>query len=68
LLINVGVSPSGQVLTYTHPYPAVSAITNEGKNVRQLLSQVDGNYYQGYNGSYVTLNFGRLDVVEARSS
>jgi len=60
--VNVGVSPYGQVLTYTHPHPAVSAITNEGKNVKQLLSQVDGNYYQGYNGSYITLNFGDLDV------
>jgi hypothetical protein len=62
--VNVGVSPTGQILTYTHPYPAVSAITNEGKNVTQLLSQVDGNYYEGYNGSYVTLNFGRLDVSQ----
>jgi len=60
--VNVGVSPSGQVLTYTHPYPAVSAITNEGRGVTDLLDRIDGNYYQGYNGSYVTLNFGCLDV------
>jgi hypothetical protein len=61
--VNIAVSPYGQVLTYSNPHPPVSAITNENRNIKNLLDSVDGNYYQGYNGSYVTLNFGdELDV------
>lgn len=60
--VNVAVSPTGQILTYANPRPPVSAITDDGENVKSLLDSMDGNYYQGYNGSYVTLNFGRLDV------
>ncbi len=56
--VNVGVSPSGEILTYTHPHLPVSAISNEHKNVKDLISDRDGRYYQGYNGSYITLNFG----------
>lgn len=61
--VNIAVSPYGEILTYTEPSPPKSAITNELKNVKHLLSAIDGNYYEGYNGSYVTLNFGdELDV------
>jgi hypothetical protein len=56
--VNVGVSPYGEILTYTNPYAPVSAITNEKKNVKDLLSSVDGDYYEGYNASYIILNFG----------
>jgi len=62
--LNVAVSPYGEILMYTNPYPPVSAITNDDKNVKKLLSKVDGSYYQGYNGSYITLNFGDLDVSQ----
>jgi len=35
------------------------------KNVKQLLGEIDGDYYEGYNGSYITLNFGEeLDVSQ----
>lgn len=62
---NVGVSPSGEILTYTHPHLPVSAISNEHKNVKDLISGRDGRYYQGYNGSYITLNFGdELNVTQ----
>jgi hypothetical protein len=60
--VSVGASPYGQILTYTNPYPPVSAITNDNRNVKQVLGAVDGNYYQGYNGSFIDLNFGDLDV------
>jgi len=63
--VKVGVSPYGEILTYTSPFPPVSAITNENKNVKELLSSIDGEYYEGCNGSYVTLNFGdELDVSQ----
>jgi len=63
--VSVAVSPYGEILTYTNPHPPVSAITNEHENVKQLLSSVDGNYYEGYDGSYITLNFGDgLDVSQ----
>lgn len=62
---NVGVNPSGEILTYTHPHLPVSAISNEHKNVKDLISGRDGRYYQGYNGSYITLNFGdELNVTQ----
>jgi hypothetical protein len=62
--VNVAVSPSGEILTYTHPYAPVSAMTNEHENVKRLLSAVDGSYYESHNGSYVTLNFGDLNVSQ----
>ena len=59
----MAVNPSGEILTYTSPHPPVSAINNEKKDVNDLLSSADGDYYEGYNGSYITLNFGdKLDV------
>jgi hypothetical protein len=63
--VEVDVSPYGEILTYTNPHPPVSAISNEKKNVKELLSSIDGNYYEGCNGSYVILNFGdELDVSQ----
>jgi hypothetical protein len=60
--VNVAVSPSGEILTYEHPASPISAISNEGTNVLPLLRGTDGNYYQGYNGSYITLTFAPADV------
>lgn len=60
--VSVAVSPYGEILTYTNPYPPVSAIDNNNKNVKSLLGSVDGSYYEGFNRSYVILNFGELDV------
>ncbi|MGC8940384.1 MAG: hypothetical protein ACP5KU_07820 [Candidatus Bathyarchaeia archaeon] len=61
----VGVSPYGEILTYKNPCPPVSAITSENKNVKVLLNSIDGNYYEGCNGSWIMLNFGDdLDVSQ----
>lgn len=62
--VNVAVSPCGEILTYTNPSPTVSAIDDNHRNVKRLLSSIDGNYYEGYNGSYIDLNFGDLDVSQ----
>jgi len=63
--LNVAVSPYGEILTYTEPSPPVSAIDDNNKNVKQLLGEIDGDYYEGYNGSYIVLNFEEeLDVSQ----
>ena len=62
--VNVAVSPYGEILTYINPHPPASAIDNNNRNVKSLLGSIDGSYYEGYNGSYITLNFGELGVSE----
>lgn len=62
--VNVGVSPDGQILTYGTPNTPVSAITDTHENVKQLLSAIDGTYYEAHNGSYVNVNFGDLDISQ----
>jgi len=60
--VKVAMSPYNEILTYTEPYTLKSAVDENGENVKHLLGSIDGNYYQGYNGSYITLNFGNLDI------
>jgi len=60
--VNVAVSPYGEILTYSNPASAITAVDNDGINVLSQLSSIDGNYYQGYNGSYITLTFAPTDV------
>jgi len=59
--VNVAVTPYGEILTYSNPVPPISAV-DDGIDVLPLLSSVDENYYQCYNGSYVTLTFASTDV------
>lgn len=60
--VNVAVTPHGEILTYSNPVPPVSAVDEAGSDVLSLLSSVDGDYYQGYNGSYVTITFASTDI------
>jgi len=60
--VNVAVSPLGEILTYGQPTAPTSAVSNDGLDVLSPLNLSDGNYYQGYNGSYVTLTFAVPDV------
>jgi hypothetical protein len=60
--VNVTVSPSGEILTYGQPAAPTSAVSNDGLDVLSLLNVSDGDYYQGYNGSYVSLTFAAADV------
>jgi hypothetical protein len=63
--VNIAVSPYGEILTYTEPYPSVSAIDDNNRNVKHLLSAIDGDDYEGYNGNYIILNFGdELDISQ----
>jgi hypothetical protein len=60
--VNVAVTPYGEILTYSNPAPPISAVDDNNIDVLSLLSSVDENYYQGYNGSYVTITFASTDV------
>lgn len=60
--VNVAVTPYGEILTYSNPVPPISAVDDDGVDVLSLLSSVDENYYQSYNGSYVTLIFAPTDL------
>ncbi|MEM3699925.1 MAG: hypothetical protein QXL57_03550 [Candidatus Bathyarchaeia archaeon] len=60
--VNVAVSPYGEILTYANPASPTTAVDNNGIDVLSLLNAMDGSYYQGYNGSYVTLTFAGSDV------
>lgn len=62
---SIATSSDGRIFTYSNPHPPVSAITNDHENVKTLLNQPDGKYYQGYEGSYLDLNFGdELDISQ----
>jgi serine protease AprX len=60
--VKVAVSRQGEILTYKEPYAPKFAIDENGRNVKHLISFMDENYYEGYNGSHITLNFGNLDT------
>jgi hypothetical protein len=62
--VNVAVTPYGEILTYSNSVPPISAIDSDGIDMLSLLSSVDENYYQGYNGSYVILTFAPADVSD----
>lgn len=60
--VKVAVTPYGEILTYSNPVPPISAVDDDGVDVLSLLSSVDGDYYQGCNGSYVTMTFASTDI------
>jgi len=62
--VRVAASPHGEILTYTHPSPPILAVDNNYRSVRRKLTSIDGKYYESYNGSYITLYFGDLDISQ----
>jgi hypothetical protein len=60
--VNVAVTPSGEILTYGNVAPPISAIDETGADVLSLLNSTDGNYYQGHNGSHITLTFAPINL------
>jgi len=59
---DIAVSPTGEILTYKNPVPPVSAINREGENLTGTLRGADSCFYESYEGDYVTLNFGNLNI------
>ncbi len=62
--VNVAVSPYGEILTYANPMAPTSAVDDFGNDVLSSLSTVGGDYYEGYNGSYVTVKFNATNVAD----
>lgn len=60
--IEVAVTSEGEILTYKDPYPPVSAIDDQGNNVLESVKEIDGQYYEGYEGSCIEQDFGDLNV------
>jgi hypothetical protein len=62
--VNIAVSPCGEILTYKNPVPAATAIDQDNQDVTSILNAVDGNYFEGYAGDSILLDFGSLNVSE----
>jgi len=62
--VNIAVSPTGEILTYKNPAPPVSAINKEGENLTGTLGGADSSFYEPYEGDYVILDFGNLNVSD----
>jgi len=60
--VNVAVSPYGEILTYSNPMPPILAIDDDGIDMQSLVNAIDGSYYRGYNGSYLTITFAPTDI------
>jgi len=60
--VNVAVSPYGEILTYKNPAALIAATDQNGQDLTNVLSSVDGDYFEGYAGDHVLLDFGSLDV------
>jgi parallel beta-helix repeat protein len=60
--VKVAATSDGEILTYKDPYPPVSAIDDQGNNILESVKEIDEEYYQGYEGSYIELDFGNLNV------
>jgi len=60
--VNVAVTPSDEILTYKDPVAPVIALNKRGQDVSNLISTIDGNYYEGLAGDYLLLDFESLDV------
>jgi len=61
---NIAVSPYGEILTYKNPAALVTATDQNGQDVTSILSSADGDFFEGYAGDYITLDFGSLNVSE----
>ena len=64
--INVAASPIGEILTYENPCAPLSAVDEQGTSWLEELSDIDGNFYEGYNGSFLILNFGEITTPDAK--
>jgi subtilisin family serine protease len=62
--VNVAVSPTGEILTYKDPSAPLSAFDRDGNDVLSLIQEVDEDYYEGYPGDYLLLDFGDLDIED----
>jgi hypothetical protein len=63
---NIAVTPEGEILTYTTPASPVSCIDNHDVDRLGEIATMNGNvsdsrtYFQGYQGDWLVVNFGRV--------
>jgi len=62
--VKVAMSPPGDILTYKDPSAPMSAFDKDGNDVLSLIQEVDEDYYEGYLGDYLVLDFGDLNVED----
>jgi len=63
--VGVAVTSEGRILTYTDPNPPISAVDSYGYSWLHWLLEPDDNYYRGYPGDWLLIDFGSLDVSQA---
>jgi hypothetical protein len=61
--INVAVTQNGDVLTYKSPIGPVSALDSRGRDYLAAVNNTGGDYYDGYRGYYLLINFGNPNVT-----
>lgn len=64
--VSVAASSTGEILTYQDPYPPITAVDEANVSWLAELSEIDGEYYEGYNGSFLVLNFGEVTGQDAK--
>lgn len=62
--INVAVSPTGQILTYTAPIPPKIALDTLGTDQSALMSVMDNEYFEAYAGDSLLVSFGELNLTQ----
>jgi hypothetical protein len=64
--VNVGVSPSGQILTYQNPQPPLLAQDQNGRDWTKTISGTGNSYYQSEAGDYMNLYFPQVSTSNAK--
>jgi len=64
--VSVAVSLTGDILTYQSPYAPSSAVDENDTSWLAELSEIDGDYYESCNGSFLVLNFGEVNSSDAK--
>ncbi len=62
--VHVAVSSTGEILTYRDPHVPSLAIDGDGNSCLDLLTKIDGEYYEGHDGDHLALDFADLDVSD----
>ncbi len=63
--VNVALTPTGEILTYTNPHTPLSAADKHGKDWLETINSMDSSHYQGSAGEWLLLDFGSLDTSQA---
>lgn len=68
---NIAVTPEGEILTYKNPTSPMSCVDNNGADRLSEIATMNGNvndsttYFQGYEGNWLLLNFGKVTASNA---